>query len=867
MHELGQLALQLSLATALFAACLAVVGHVRGRPSLSRASLIFTYAVAAFVTLAAFCMLYLLVVQDLSVKYVHRHTDSSMSMLYLLAAFWGGQEGSLLFWTWMLAAYSAVAIWLNRGRENIISWVNVALVGIIAFFLILLLIPANPFQVHAGEVPAEGLGMNPMLQNPYMVVHPPAMYLGYIGMAIPFAFGVASMVVGGTDGAWLRLTRRWTLAGWLFLSLGLILGKVWAYEELGWGGYWTWDPVENAGLLPWLTCTAFLHSAMIQERRGMFKKWNMALVILSFSFTIVGTFLTRSGVVDSVHAFAQSEIGAYFLVFLALVLAVGFGLMWARRAELTSTARIESVLSREFAFLANNWILVGMAFFVLVATLFPSLSEYFAGEKVTVGEPFFNEWMIPLGLVLLFLTGVGPLFAWRKASPGLLARQLILPVLGGLAAAFAGMLLGALSAGPVPVITYFLAGLVFATVLQEVLLGARARMQNKREGVLTALVLMVARGKRRHGGYAIHLGLALMFVGWTGNAFKIENDTTLHQHEEVEVGRYTVRYDEIDFSADSRREEAVARFTIIGDKGREIGVLEPARWFYRQSGQSTSRVAIRSTPVSDLYLALAGWDPDTKRLAVRVVVHPLVLWIWAGSLLLVLGCFVALWPESPTGRSVRGEGLQAGREEDSFSHGSRVSGLTVYLLAAAGFAFVAGFSDGSDPLAARLAVVLAAAATAAGVLLVGRAVSELRGQGSRLAADRSRPGDLEQEKARVLQVLREIDLDHAMGKIGAGDYQELKESCEAEAYRILLAVREDQAGRLEGLLAEVSAACREQGEGAAEELAAVMTEIEEMERQRTEGLLRERDYAEDRELMIQRLRSLVPRLRVTDGGD
>ncbi|RMG11903.1 MAG: heme lyase CcmF/NrfE family subunit, partial [Deltaproteobacteria bacterium] len=433
MHELGYLILMVALVTAVFSAAASVVGVRRRRPRLEQAGYLAAFATAALVSMAAFALVYLFAAQDFSVKYVQHYSDRSMSLAYVLSAFWGGQDGSLLFWAWVLSLYSAAALWWNRKQTRLVPYATAVLMTTEAFFMVLLLFAANPFETFLGPPPTDGQGLNPLLQNAYMAIHPPTLYLGYIGMVIPFAFGIAALASGKLDETWLRLSRRWTLTAWFFLSIGLVLGMLWAYEELGWGGYWAWDPVENAGFLPWLTCTAFLHSVMIQERRGMFRIWNMILVIHSFAFTLLGTFLTRSGVVQSVHAFAQSSVGPYFTTFLGVSMLLSFALLFYRRKELHTPVHIESILSREFAFLLNNWILLGMAYFILVATLFPSVSEALMGEKITVGPPFYNKWMVPLGLILLFLTGVGPLIAWRKASGTSLRKHFTWPVVTGLA--------------------------------------------------------------------------------------------------------------------------------------------------------------------------------------------------------------------------------------------------------------------------------------------------------------------------------------------------------------------------------------------------------------------------------------------------
>ncbi len=661
MNALGHLALMVALVVATFAAVASIVGRVRGMPRLQQAGYAAAFAVTGLITVAALSLIYLLVARDFGVKYVQHYSDRSMPLFYVITSFWGGQDGSLLFWVWVLSMYSAAALWVNRSHARLIPWATATTMTIATFFLVVLLFAANPFETYLGIAPIDGKGLNPLLQNYYMSIHPPMLYLGYIGMAIPFAFGIGALASGQTDETWLRISRRWTLLAWFFLSIGLILGQLWAYEELGWGGYWAWDPVENAGFLPWLTCTAFLHSIMIQERRGMFKKWNMSLVIGSFGLTILGTFLTRSGVVQSVHAFAQSNIGIYFITFLTLAMVTAFSLMAWRWKDLSSPVKLESRLSREFAFLLNNWILVGMAFFILTATLFPSLSNWLLGEKITVGPPFYNKWMVPLGLGLLFLTGVGPLIGWRKASGSSLKKQFMWPVSSAITVGGLSMLLGALKGGPATVITYTLAGFVVATVTQEYVRGALVRMKNTGEGLLEALAGLMSRAKRRYGGYVIHFGVVLMFFGWAGNAYKMEKDVTLARGEVAHIGSYAIRYDDLRFGETPSHGEVTAVLSVLGKGGADLGKLEPAKFMYRKSQQPTTEVSIRSTLTQDLYLILAGWDQANGNVTLRLVINPFTMWVWMGAGFLLVGMVVVMWPDRHKRKHLgSGRGVVAG---------------------------------------------------------------------------------------------------------------------------------------------------------------------------------------------------------------
>ena len=453
MSSLGTFALLASFVVACYAATISVVGARRRSSRLVESGVGAQYLVTALLTLASAVIVAAFVSEDYSIKYVAANSDSQQPLFYRLTAFWGGLDGSILFWVFLLSVFSAIAIKINReSHRELIPYVVATVAVVEMFFLFLMVVHNNPFETFLGDVPRDGRGMTPLLQTPLMVIHPPSLYTGFVGMTIPFAFGLAALITGHLDDSWLRAVRRWTMLGWLFLSLGLTLGMIWAYEELGWGGYWGWDPVENAGLLPWFTATAFLHSVMVQERRGMLRVWNVTLVILTFLLTIFGTFMTRSGVVQSVHAFGEDpELAMMFTVFMVGIATFSFGLVIYRLPLLRARHELDSWASREAAFLANNWILLFSAIFILFATLFPTLSEALVGERLTVGPPFFNKWMLPIGLALLTLTGIGPLLAWRKSSVANLRYQLLWPVTVGLATGGLMIALGvpALGVGPV----------------------------------------------------------------------------------------------------------------------------------------------------------------------------------------------------------------------------------------------------------------------------------------------------------------------------------------------------------------------------------------------------------------------------------
>ena len=444
MPALGTFILLAAFVTCAYAIAASVAGARRRSTRLVESGIGAFYFLAALMTVASAVLVHAFVTGDYSIKYVQRYSDSALPLAYKVASYWGGLDGSIMFWVSLLAIFGSLAVYVNRDRHReLIPYVVSVIAATEMFFIFLMIIHKNPFSTFLTTPPAEGAGLTPLLQNFYMAIHPPSMYVGFVSMTIPFAFGIAALVTGHLDDAWLRAVRRWTMLGWLFLSFGLTLGMLWAYEELGWGGYWMWDPVENAGLLPWFTATAFLHSVRVQEQRGMLRVWNVTLVIVTFFLTIFGTFMTRSGVVQSVHAFGEDrELALLFTIFMVAILTFSFAWVIYRLPLLRSRHELDSFVSREAAFLANNWILLFSAFFVLFATMFPTLSEAVTGERLTVAAPFFNRWMLPIGLVLLTLTGVGPLLAWRKSTGANLVYQLKWPVLSFVVTAVALYALG-----------------------------------------------------------------------------------------------------------------------------------------------------------------------------------------------------------------------------------------------------------------------------------------------------------------------------------------------------------------------------------------------------------------------------------------
>jgi cytochrome c-type biogenesis protein CcmF len=651
MTLLGNLALWVAFLLGIWGA---VVGFAAGRTEradLARSGRNAVFAMCGACFVACFGLEWALFHHDFNVEYVSAYTSRNLPVFYTWSALYAGQKGSLLFWATVLSLFGSLAFLLTSPRHRAFLPYVGGVVSIVAtFFLTVILFAANPFD-RLPYTPLDGSGLNPQLQNPGMVFHPPMLYLGYISMTIPFAFAIAALASRKLDTDWLVAIRKWTLVSWLFLSIGLLLGMWWAYVELGWGGYWAWDPVENAALLPWLTMTAFLHSVMIQEKRGMLKKWNLALVIGSWLLSIMGTFITRSGVISSVHSFTESPVGKYFAVFLVVSAILSYWLYSQRLHLLEADARLESMISREASFLFNNLLLVGIAFSVLWGTLFPILSELVNGTKVTVGPPFFNQVNIPLGLALLALTGIGPLIAWRQASLPNLRRQFAVPtttaVLTGLAMLVAGMRqLGALLA-----IT--LGAFVLGTVVQEYARGARARQRQYGDSLLAALGRLIARNRRRYGGYIVHTAVVVLFIAFAGMSFKTETEATLKPGESATLKSpygwtYTLTHMGISQYDQLNRQVTAATVEIQRD-GKKLGLIVAEKRQHvdalgRPTFQPSSEVGIRSDLREDLYVVLGGVVDGTERAVFRFTINPLVWWVWYGGMLLALGGLIVMWP-------------------------------------------------------------------------------------------------------------------------------------------------------------------------------------------------------------------------------
>jgi cytochrome c-type biogenesis protein CcmF len=674
----GTLSLLAAYLVAAWAFASGIAGNARKSRRLVSASVYALYGFGALVGLSASLMIYAFVTHDFSIKYVAATSDTTMPTAYKITSFWGGLDGSLLFWVLVLAIFSTIAIAVNHKRHrDMIGYVVATIMAVQVFFLTLLLFTKNPFSTFLTTPPIDGQGLNPLLQNYWMVIHPPSLYTGFVAATIPFAFGIGALASGRLDDMWLGSVRAWMLICFGFLSLGLILGGRWAYEELGWGGYWAWDPVENAGLMPWFTATAFLHSAIIQEQRGTMKTWNLSLVVITFFLTIFGTFMTRSGAVQSVHAFGEDNVLALqFIVFMAVILVVSVGLIVYRSNKLSARTEFDSFFSREFAFLLNNWILLACAFFVLFATMFPTISEALNGERISVGPEFFNKWMTPFGLVLLFLAGAAPLLAWRKTTRERLVTQFIRPA--AMAAFVIVFLLiffpetkhltpifAAQIKLPISLVNFGLIAFVATSIAQEFWRGLVVRRRQTGSDPVTSLIGLVLAKRRKYGGYIIHLGVAVIFFGFAGKAYERMVDRTVEKPGPAMVGGtgasafgfgsfngpfsksdYHFTYENLFHTSDDHKDAITAQVGIY-DAGERIGTVFPAKWdFHKGDGQQTTEVAIRVRAMEDVYVVLTGYDLDTSLANFRIYINPLILWVWVGFLVLGFGTLVCLIPQS-----------------------------------------------------------------------------------------------------------------------------------------------------------------------------------------------------------------------------
>ncbi|MDA2913061.1 heme lyase CcmF/NrfE family subunit [Acidobacteriia bacterium AH_259_A11_L15] len=658
MDSLGSFALLLALPLSLYALTAALLGQWKRKPLLAQSSERAVLATGGLVLVATACLVISLLQDDFRLAYIASHSNQALPLYFKFSALWSGQEGSLLWWSCILAAYTMAVVLLNRrSHQHLMPYAIATLMAVQFFFLLLNNFAANPFRLLGVETPAgmqvfsppDGGGLNPLLQHPAMVIHPPMLYLGFVGFTVPFAFALSALATRARGEKWIHITRRWTMVTWGFLTIGVLLGGRWAYAVLGWGGYWGWDPVENASLLPWLTGTAFLHSVMMQEKRGMMKVWNMLLIFATFFLCIFATFLTRSGVLSSVHAFAQSAIGPYFAVFITFGLVFSAILLLRRLDFLKSENQLDSLLSRESSFLFNNLILLAACFAVLWGTLFPLISEAVRGVKISVGAPYFNTVMIPIGILLLILTGAGPLLAWRRTSLESLLRNFALPLLFGAALALLSFVLSFFldffqgARNPYALMTIFLAFFVLATIAMEFFRGARVLRQKSRLGWPGATLELTRRNTRRYGGYVIHFGVALLFIGFVGNALSTDRQIEMRPGDEFNLRDYRFVLRGLEEAENDNYIASRAKIDVYHGENF-LTTMYPERRFYKASQQPTTEVDIRSRLQEDVYLVFAGLAEDSGRAVIHAYINPLVNWVWIGGFVMVLGTLIALLP-------------------------------------------------------------------------------------------------------------------------------------------------------------------------------------------------------------------------------
>ncbi len=652
MPQVGSFALLFALVLAIYSFVAGAVSLAWKSPAserLGETSRRSGIAVFALVLLAATVLVSAAFENDFSIAYIFHHSNRDLPAPYKFATLWSGQEGSLLFWSLLLSAYGLVLRLRHRTDSRLFAHASVIIAAVQIFFLLLLNFAANPFGIMQGALPADGAGLNPLLQYPEMVIHPPMLYLGYVGFTIPFAFALGALIMRYPGEKWIHITRRWTMVTWAFLTCGIFLGAHWAYSVLGWGGYWGWDPVENASLMPWLTGTAFLHSVMMQEKRGMLKTWNVWLIFTTFMLSIFGTLLTRSGLVSSVHAFAQSSIGDWFVIFLAIVFAVCLWFYVKNRSHLRTEHKLESLISRESSFLFNNLLLLVACFTVLWGTLFPKISEWVNGTKVTVGPPFFNRVNIPVALLLLLLTALGPLLAWRKTSLESLKRNFRWPAF---AAILTGILLVALGMRPWQDVSYIyalmtimLSVLVAATVTSEFIRGGLVIKRHTGQSLLASMIHLTHRNTRRYGGYIVHFGVIVIMIGFAGSAFNQDREQEMSYGDRMSIGSYTLVCQSYTQEEKPNYGSEWAILQVFKG-GKQIDTLYPERRFFQASQQNSTIVANRSTLKEDLYVVYEGQNPDTGRPIIKAHLNPLVMWIWIGVWVMIVGTVVALIPNA-----------------------------------------------------------------------------------------------------------------------------------------------------------------------------------------------------------------------------
>jgi cytochrome c-type biogenesis protein CcmF len=641
--SIGHISILLALLLALAGIVVPIVASRAGNEHYVRYARTAILGQFFFVTVAALSLIYGLVTTDFSIRYVAFNTTRATPIYYRITGLWGALEGSLMLWEWILIIFSGIVAWVYRDRHReLMPWVLMIFSITSAFFLIVVGFVSNPFET-IFPVPLDGRGLNPLLEDANMMSHPPMLYTGFVGLMVPYAFAMAALIVGKLDEAWIVTTRRWTIIAWFFLTVGNLIGAWWSYHVLGWGGYWAWDPVENAAFMPWLPATAFLHSIQVQERRRMLKVWNLSLIIIAFSLTIFGTFLTRSGILSSIHAFSSGPVGIVFLIFLSFVLLSSFGLLAYRSDRLKGQPELDSMVSRESAFLLNNIVLVSALFTVFLGTIFPLLSEAVAGVQVSVGAPYFNSVTAPLFLLLVFLMGVGPIIAWRKASWDNLKRNFLWP---SAAALLIGLALFIWKVGEfMPLLGFTLLAFVVFTILYDTALALRARRRIAGEGIFSGLVTLTRRNQRRYGGFVVHLGVVLIVMGIAGSmTYSIDREATLGLNEQMNVGKYLVRFEGLHATQQPTHTRVEAAFRVFRGT-QDMGILSPALKFFPTQQAPVGRAVHRSSLTEDIYLILSGFSEVNKNQAtLKVLVRPLVVWMWIGGGVILLGTLVAILP-------------------------------------------------------------------------------------------------------------------------------------------------------------------------------------------------------------------------------
>ncbi len=643
MTLVGRAALLLAFVAAVYAVGAALWSRRTGKRAFLASAERGVWAVFITTTTSVVVMWTLLLTNRFDVADVAGYSNRTLGWNYKITALWGSQAGSLLLWMWLLSVIAVLVVVTNRRRNRELMPVVIAvLMGTAVFFTSVLTFITSPFAT-VSPVLADGRGLNPLLQNAYMQSHPPLLYIGYVGLSVPFAFAIAALVTRRLDSTWITSVRRWTIISWVFLTVGIILGSRWAYEELGWGGYWAWDPVENAALMPWLVATAFLHSVMVQERRGMLRIWNMVLVILTFTLALFGTFLTRSGILSSVHAFGESTLGPYFLGLIIVVLVGSFALLFSRLPQLRSRNSLESYISREAIFLYNNLLLVGLAFAVFWGTMFPVLTDAVQGEKITVGQGFFNQVAVPIGIGLLFFTGVGPLIPWRKASPRELRRRFVWPLVIATMAIVPAVYIAQDGGDWWAALAIVLAAFTVACIVGEFWRGMKVRRYLGGVSWIGALGQLFVRNRRRYGGYVVHLGVVALIVGIAcQGAFSTQGDLALRTGQTGEVAGYAFTNEGGTRSRDVHK-MSVGVNLAVSRGGTQFTTLNPGVDVFTAQMQRSSEVAVDSSPLRDVYVVLVGLTPDGLA-RISVFINPLMMWIWVGGLIMVVGSIVAVWP-------------------------------------------------------------------------------------------------------------------------------------------------------------------------------------------------------------------------------